>query len=147
MKSLKEDIVGTWKLVSWTYKNENGEDVHYLGKNSTGILMYDKNGYMNAQLMKEKRSPFESDSINGGTPDETFGAFHSYLAYYGRYFEEKPGELVHVVEGSLFPNWVGVRQVRFGKIEEDQLVVSTPPIQAHGREIVFFITWERVGSI
>lgn len=143
MKSLKKDIVGTWRLVSWTFKNENDEEVHYFGKNSTGILMYDDKGYMNAQLMKEKRPPFASDSISGGTPDETNGAFHSYLAYYGRYHEENPGEIVHVVEGSLFPNWVGNRQVRFATIEGDLLVVSTPPIPAQGRDIVFRIIWQK----
>lgn len=144
MRSLAKDIIGTWKLVSWTYKNEKGEDVHYFGKNSSGILMYDENGYMNAQLMKEGRTPFVSDSINGGTADETYGAFHSYLAYYGKYYEDKPGEMVHIVEGSLFPNWVGNREVRYGKIEDDRLVLSTPPIHAGGTEIIFYITWRRI---
>lgn len=143
MKFIKEQIIGTWKLVSWTYKNEKGEEVHYFGKNSTGILMYDKHGYMNAQLMKENRAPFASDSINGGSPDETYGAFHTYLAYFGKYYEENPGEMTHIVEGSLFPNWVGNKEIRYGKIEGNKLILSTPPIPAGGAEIVFHITWER----
>jgi hypothetical protein len=143
MKFLKQEIIGTWKLVSWVYKNENGEEVDYFGKNSTGILTYDKPGYMNAQLMKGDRSRFTSDSINGGTPDETYGAFHSYLAYFGKYYEEKPGEMVHIVEGSLFPNWIGNKEVRYGRIEGDKLILSTPPIHAQGAEIVFYITWKR----
>ncbi|MFZ6010022.1 MAG: lipocalin-like domain-containing protein [Bacteroidota bacterium] len=144
MKSLKNDIVGTWKLVSWTYQNEAGEEVEYFGKNSTGILMYDAHGYMNAQLMKPRRNKFVSDSISGGKPEETNEAFHSYLAYYGKYHEEQPGEIVHLVEGSLFPNWVGNRQVRYASIEGDRLIVSTPPIPAQGRDIVFRITWQRI---
>jgi hypothetical protein len=143
MKFLKQDIVGTWKLVSWVYKNEKGEVIDYFGKDSTGILTYDKSGYMNAQLMKVGRPQFASDSINGGTPDETYGAFHGYLAYFGRYYEENPGEMVHIVEGSLFPNWIGNREVRYGKIEGDELILSTPPIHAQGTEIVFYITWKR----
>jgi hypothetical protein len=143
MKFLKDQIIGTWKLISWTYKNEKGEDIHYFGKNSTGILMYDKHGYMNAQLMKENRVPFASDSINGGSPDETYGAFHSYLAYFGKYYEENPGEMTHIVEGSLFPNWVGHKEIRYGKIEGNKLILSTPPIQAGETEIVFYITWEK----
>jgi hypothetical protein len=143
MKFIKEQIIGTWKLISWTYKNEKGEEVHYFGKNSTGILMYDEHGYMNAQLMKENRAAFASDSINGGSPEETYGAFHSYLAYFGKYYEEKPGEMTHIVEGSLFPNWVGNKEIRYGKIEGNRLVLSTPPIQAGESEIIFYITWER----
>src|SRR5688572_20444247 len=102
-ESIKEKIIGTWKLVSWIYFNEKGELVHYFGEHATGILMYDKDGFMNAQLMKAKRQPFASDSIKGGTPFETYNAFHTYLAYFGRYYEDKPGEVVHIVEGSLFP--------------------------------------------
>jgi len=140
---LKEQIIGTWKLVSWVFENENGETIHYLGADASGILMYDKNGYMNAQLMKGNRKPFESSSINGSTPEEAHQAFNSYLAYFGRYYEENPGEVVHIVEGSLFPNWMGNKEIRYGRIDGDLLILHTPPIPAHGREIVFYITWKR----
>jgi hypothetical protein len=143
MNSLKHDIIGTWKLISWTYKNEHGDDVDYFGRNSTGILMYDASGYMNAQLMKENRAPFVSDSINGGTPEETRDAMNSYLAYFGKYYEANPGEMVHIVEGSLFPNWVGKKEIRYGQIKGDKLILSTPPIPAGGSNIVFYITWQR----
>ncbi len=142
-QSLKEQIVGTWKLVSWVFENEHGETVHYLGPNASGILMYDRNGYMNAQLMKGDRALFASPSINGSTPEEAHRAFNSYLAYFGRYYEDKPGEVVHIVEGSLFPNWMNHKEVRYGRIEGDLLILSTPPIAAYGRDIVFYITWRR----
>lgn len=143
MKFLKDQIIGTWKLVSWTFKNEKGETIHYLGENATGILMYDAHGYMNAQLMKGNRPAFASESINGATPNEALGAFNSYLAYFGKYYEKGPGEMVHTVEGSLFPNWVGHQEVRYGKIEGDRLVLSTPPIPTGGTEIIFHIVWQR----
>jgi hypothetical protein len=140
---IKEKIVGTWKLVSWIYKNEQGESVHYFGENAMGILMYDEHGFMAAQLMKTGRPPFSSNSISGGSAPETFGAFHSYLAYFGRYHEEAPGEIVHIVDGSLFPNWVGNKEVRYGKIEHDLLILNTPPIPVQDQKIVFHITWRR----
>jgi hypothetical protein len=137
-------IIGTWKLVSWIYKGRQGEDLHYFGENAAGILMYDINGYMNAQLMKAGRPPFSSSSIDGSTPQEAFGAFNSYIAYYGKYLEEKPGEITHIVEGSLFPNWMGNKQVRYGRIENDHLILHTPPMRVAGNDIVFYITWKRV---
>lgn len=143
MKSIKEEIIGTWKLVSWVYHDESGKTIDYLGKNAVGILMYDRNGYMNAQLMKADRAAFASDSISGGTPDEALGAFNSYLAYFGKYEEGEPGEVIHTVEGSLFPNWMGNKEIRYGKIAGNVLTLHTPPIPAQGREIVFYITWER----
>lgn len=141
---LKDKIVGTWQLVSWVYINEKGETVHYFGEDAKGILMYDAHGNMNAQLMKSGRKSFAGESISGGTPAETYDAFHSYLAYFGTYREEAPGEVVHTVEGSLFPNWLGHKEVRYGRIERDLLILSTPPIPVEGGKIVFHITWRKV---
>lgn len=142
--SLKEKIVGTWQLISWIYYNEKGEAVHYFGENVTGILMYDRSGNMNAQLMQRERPPFSSTSLNGGAPEEAQSALRGYVAYYGKYYEKNPGELVHVVEGSLFPNWIGDKQVRYGRIENDQLIISTPPIPSKEGELVFHLTWNRI---
>jgi hypothetical protein len=48
---LTQKIIGTWKLVSWTYVDAEGNSFDFFGADSDGILMYDKHGYMNAQLM------------------------------------------------------------------------------------------------
>ena len=106
--------------------------------------MYDAFGNMNAQLMRANRAPFASDDINGGTPAETKAAFDSYIAYFGTYEEQTPGEIVHTVQGTLFPNWLGHREIRYATLEGDQLTLSTPPVPAQGEEIVFYITWRRV---
>jgi Lipocalin-like domain len=140
---IKDKIIGTWKLVSWTFKNEQGETIHYLGEGATGILMYDSHGNMNAQLMKGERHHFASDAINGGSKEETYNAFNSYLAYWGKYYEDEPGAVVHIVEGSLFPNWLGNKEVRYGEIHGDKLILHTPPIPTGSTEIVFYITWKR----
>lgn len=141
---IKEKIIGTWELLSWLHYNDKGEAVHYFGENVTGILMYDRNGHMNAQLMKVERPLFSSPSLNGGNPEETLLAFRGYVAYYGKYIENSPGELVHLVEGSLFPNWIGDRQVRYGSIENDRLIIRTPPIPSKDGEVVFHLTWKRI---
>jgi len=137
-------IIGTWKLVSWTYTDDHGNTVPYLGEGAQGILMYDSQGYMNAQLMRAGRPPFAKPGFAEGTAEETWHAFNSYLAYYGRYYEAQPGEIIHEVEGSLFPNWVGHRQVRYATVIGDQLTLHTLPIAAHERKIVFYITWQRL---
>lgn len=140
---IKDKIIGTWKLVSWKYVNEQGGAIDFFGENPMGILMYDKAGYMNVQLMRSGRKNFNSESLTGGAWEEIKEAYLGYVGYYGRYWERTPGELVHEVEGSLFPNWVGREQVRYGKIEGEYLLLSTPPIDAQEKKIVFNVTWKR----
>jgi hypothetical protein len=142
-ESIKEKIVGTWKLVSWKYTGENNEEIDFFGTNPFGILMYDNRGYMNAQLSKLGRANFRSESLTGGSLEEMRDAYLSYAAYYGTYYENSPGEIIHVVEGSLFPNWVGHQEIRYGKIKGEYLILSTPPIKAQGKEIIFNVTWKR----
>lgn len=142
-ESIKDKIAGTWKLISWTYNDGDGKTVDYFGDNPTGVLMYDMYGNMNAQLMKSNRANFASDSFNSGSGDETSEAFLSYLAYYGKYYETAPGEIVHQVEGSLYPNWVGMKQIRYARIEGNRLMVSTPPIPSSTGSTVYVIEWER----
>jgi len=142
-ESIKDKIIGTWKLVSWKYNGENDTPIDFFGENTGGILMYDKSGYMNAQLNKANRHSFKSESLTEGTSEEITEAYLSYAAYYGKYYEKSPGEIVHMVEGSLFPNWVGHEEIRYGKIEGEYLILSTPPIQAKSKKIVFTVTWKR----
>jgi hypothetical protein len=140
---IKDKIIGTWKLVSWKYNDEHGTPVDFFGEEPGGILMYDKSGYMNAQLNMDNRASFRSESLTDGTDEEIRKAYLSYAAYYGKYYEKSPGEIVHIVEGSLFPNWVGHEEIRYGKIQGEYLILSTPPIQAKGKKIVFNVNWKR----
>jgi hypothetical protein len=144
MEYLSDKIAGTWKLVSWTYEDPNGNTVDFFGKESEGILMYDGNGYMNAQLMRLPRKEMSVHRLFEGSPEEITDAYKSYAAYYGRYEERRPGEFIHIVEGSLFPNWTGKEEVRFAKIDGDFLTLSAPPVVIDGNEITFNVLWRRV---
>ena len=142
---LKEKLIGSWQLLTWTYK-KNGETHNHFGENPEGILMYDNNGKMNAQLVKKDRKKFSSEGLNQGLAEEMCEAFKSYLAYYGSFKEINPGEIVHTVEGSLFPNWVGQEQFRYGKLENNILTFTTQPILSDGEELIFEVTWRRIGD-
>lgn len=147
MEEIKEDIltqiVGTWKLISWKYKDENGNEVDFFGKDPIGILMYDNEGYMNVQIHKSDRPNFDTDGLLEGTTEEVGNAFTSYVAYYGKYSQEEPGILTHDVEGSLFPNWQDNFQKRYAEIEGDLLTLSTPPLSTGGQRINFTLQWRR----
>ena len=141
---LSDQLIGTWQLLSWQYTNEHGQVVNYFGEDPRGILMYDIHGNMNAQLSRTDRTLFQSPAINGGTAAETFAAFHSYIAYFGTYSEPAPGEVVHHVTGSLFPNWVTRNELRYATIAGDVLTLNTPPVPVSGGSIVFTLRWKKV---
>jgi hypothetical protein len=140
-----EQLLGTWKLLSWTYKDELGQHRDYFGKAPGGILMYDRNGYMNAQLTRSNRAPFGSDDLAGCTPAEAKTALDSYLSYYGRYrFDARRQLVIHSVEASLNPNWIGQEQVRYVRLEGNHLFIITPPFLYKGQTVEFSLEWEKL---
>jgi hypothetical protein len=145
MEKITDKIIGSWELISWKYKDDTGVETDYFGENPIGILMYDKNGKMNAQLMKSNRTNFVSQSFNGGTQEEMAKAFDGYFCYFGDFYEREPGEIVHVVKGSLFPNWTGINTVRYGKLEDNILSLYTQPIISNEKEVIYYINWRRIG--
>lgn len=140
---ITDKIIGTWKLVSWVYENEHHEKIDFFGPNPIGILMYEKSGYMNAQLMRSDRANFASNQSATGTVEEYISSFNSYAAYFGKFEEKEPGTLTHTVEGSLYPNWVGHDEIRYGKLQGNTLILSAPGI-INGSKIMFYVTWQRV---
>lgn len=141
-----KEILGAWKLVKWIYENEDGEEVRFFGKAPEGLLIYHESGFMSVQIAQEERPAFASDSLDGGTKEEQAAAFATFLSYYGKYVEEEPTKFVHTVEGTLFPNWLGNKEIRYANISGDLLILSTPPVKVSGGSIVFKITWEKINN-
>lgn len=141
---IKDKLIGTWKLISWTYTDANDNRVNYFSDNPSGILMYDIHGYMNAQLMKSGRVNLDAKTLSEGNPIEAAAAYQGYAAYFGKYYEVAPGKLIHEVEGSLFPNWVGQTETRYARFEDEFLILSAPPVLINGHETIFNVRWRRV---
>ena len=109
----KHKLIATWRLVSCVGHWSDGRISHPYGSNPDGLLIYDPDGSFSAQIQARGRPGFESGNLLRGTTDEIKAAFEGYVAYYGNYEVDEPaGRLTHHVEGSLFPNWVGVDQMR-----------------------------------
>jgi hypothetical protein len=54
------------------------------------------------------------------------------------------GAVVHHLEMSLNPNWIGVDQVRYFDLQGDRLTLKTPPMVVGGVERVSTLVWERL---
>lgn len=126
-----EQLVGTWKPVSFELRSSSGEVTYPYGRDPFGMLIYDSTGNMSVLLMRRDRPEFASNDPLGGTPDEIKAAFEGFAAYGGTYeVNEEKGTVTHPVECSWFPNWAGADQVRFFELSGDQLLLTSPPILA-----------------
>jgi hypothetical protein len=66
-----------------------------------------------------------------------------FVAYTGRYSFDGD-RVVHHVELSLFPNWVGSDQERSVELAGDRLTLSASPLLLAGQQQVPRLVWERV---
>ena len=140
----KEQFIGTWKLVSIEHRRSDGQLTYPYGRNAVGIVMYDANGHMSAQIMRPDHPAFASCDIFKGTPMETKSTVEGFVAYYGTYeVNHEEGTVTHHVEGSSFPNWVGLAQRRFFEFSGNRLTLSTPPMPMGGQQVTGVMVWER----
>ena len=135
-------LVGTWRLVSWESRDADGQVSRPFGRDPRGYLIYTADGYMSAILTPVDRLPFAAGDILRGTGEEQARAAATCIAYAGRYTVHE-GMVLHHVETSLFPNWVGGAQERRYELDGDRLSLSTGPLLQDGRERRALLVWER----
>jgi lipocalin-like protein len=135
-------IIGTWRLVSWENRDESGKVNYPLGKDALGYIMYNPDGYMFVAIMSPERTKFAAGDLLSGTTEERALAAGTYVSYCGRY-EFRGETVIHQVELSLFPNWVGVEQERFVEVRGDRLELSTRPMLFGGMQRSAHLIWER----
>jgi hypothetical protein len=140
----KEQFIGTWKLVSSEFRRSNGEVTYPMGRNASGMLMYDANGHMSAQIIRPDRLTFASGDQLRGSPEEIASAFKGCVTYFGTYeVNEDKNTVTHHLESSSFPNWEGTDQRRFFEFYGNRLTLSTPRIPFGGEQVIALLVWER----
>jgi Lipocalin-like domain len=141
-KSLKEQLIGTWTMVSNVNMRPDGSRYEALGPNPKGVFMLDGNGRFAILIMGEARRKFASNNRLQGTPEENSAAVHGAIAYFGNYsVSEADHTLNFHVEGSTFPNWDGTDQKRSVTIAGDEMKYTNTAASGGGRaELV----WRRV---
>jgi hypothetical protein len=138
-----DDLVGTWTLVTFETRDEDGQATHPFGRDAVGFLTYTAEGRMAVQFGRAERARVTGgDWVNGGDA-EIAAAGRDYFAYCGAY-ELRDGAVIHRVESSLMPNWIGKEQVRLATLEGDKLTLATPPLPIGGDQRVAHLVWRRV---
>jgi len=136
-------FIGTWRLVSFHTKRADGQVKYPLGRDAAGYIIYNEDGYVSVAIMNANRSKFASGDIFGGTTEEKVAAADTYISYCGRY-EIQEGKVIHHIEVSFFPNWIGADQERIFEFDGERLSLSTPPFLVGGVQQTAHMVWERV---
>jgi len=143
----KDDLVGSWRLVDWTVTIGDRSRRPWGGK-ASGLLTYTADGRMWAALMATDRPEMPTRTLSEAPPDLRAAAASGFVTYAGAYTIEG-GDVIHHVEVSLLPNYVGNDERRHLEwIETDNgldLALTTLPTETdRGRVVVERLHWTRI---
>jgi hypothetical protein len=139
----KENIIGTWLLVSFelTSKTFNKKMYPY-GLNPIGTLIFSADNYMTVAVMSDKREPLTVDSIQMASEQEKIRSIDTYLSYSGTWRIEDDKIFVNVMV-SLLPNWTNKEHFRFFQLTDDHLTFQTPTMKQGDNEMFIELHWRK----
>jgi len=140
---LKDQLVGTWTVVSTDNIRPDGTRSQLFGPNPMGILVLDGNGRTAFMLMSSGRPKFASNNRNTGTPDENKATVQGSIAFFGTWsVSEADKTLTTRIEASTFPNQDGQEQKRIiTSVTADELRYINPATTTGDRAET---VWRRV---
>ena len=124
-QTLKEQLVGTWRLLKYTLQDEDGKDYYPLVEDCRGFLIYTADGYVSAQLMASGRPAYQSGDLHEGTQEEMAAAAEGYIAYAGKYSVDGENKILkHQMDVSMNPTWLDQVQERYLEIEGNKVTIT-----------------------
>ena len=139
-------LIGGWILQEWDCTVDGRYLNHPFGPKAKGSLLYTADFRMAAILMKPNRPHFKVSNLIKGLDKEKIAAVEGYVSYGGRYRIEG-NQVIHSVEYSLLPNWIGtdlVRTISWTNETNPQLILTTPPYTTSGgKQIINRLRWLR----
>jgi hypothetical protein len=140
----KDNVVGTWRLVSNTATTDKGDvNKTVLGQNPSGLLTYTADGRMMAIISDDGRKPLSIPDRVAAPAEERAEAYSTFMAYAGRY-TFTCNTMVHHIEVASLQNWVNTDQTRFVHIEGNRLFVRNTPQLRGGVMVTIESVWERL---
>jgi hypothetical protein len=126
-KSLKDQLVGSWTLVSNETIAPDGTREKVLGPNPKGILIFDANGHYAAVQVDPNRPHLKDDSRLVGTPEENRAVVVGTVASFGTWSVDEVGNAVIMhIEGNILPNDAGRESRRPFTLTGDILKWTNP---------------------
>ncbi len=140
-KSLKDQLLGAWHLVSIDSVRADGSRLTVFGDNPQGIAFFDGTGHYIITVMRSDRPKYAVNDRTRGTADENKATAQGTFTYFGTYTVSEPDRTlnIHIVSSS-FPNWNGTDQKRMFTVSGDNLKLTNPVASTGGTTEV---VWKR----
>jgi hypothetical protein len=126
--SIQERFVGAWRLTSLEQEGADGK-IHK--SDSTGLLVFTRDGHMSVQVM-DRNPPAQASA---GSEQYSQGG---YEASFGTYQMDDAHTFTFHVEGALVRSLIGKDLPRAFEFSGKQLIVKSTRADEHWR-----VTWER----
>lgn len=140
--SLATHISGTWFLAEAYAIDANGSRLQDLyGAAPSGVIYYGNDGRMMALITHDGRSLLDGDR-QAAPETQKAHAYTTSIAYAGPY-TVADNHIVHHIDISTYPNWVGTDLFRYIELTPDGVVLTTPPQIQNGVETVLRLHWQR----
>lgn len=139
MKSLGEQLVGSWTVISHESLRPDGSRVPVYGVAPQGIAMFDAGGHFVISVMHADRCTYAADHPAQGTAEENRITAARTMTYFGTYTVREAEPIIDIdIEASSFPNWNGARQTRGFSIAGDELTLTVEALGGHAE-----VKWKR----
>ena len=140
-KSLKEQLVGTWTLVSST-QTKDGVKSDRWGKNPRGRATFEANGRYSFMIFRSDVPKFASDNLNQVTAEESKAAIQGMTANFGTWsIDEATKTLTTNIEAASSTNLNGGTQKRIiSSLSATELKYTNPASQIGS---VDDVVWKR----
>jgi len=143
MSQLTSQLLGSWRMTSWTIEVlETGEVKDALGTNPRGYINYSPDGRVMVLVLHEDR-PMPKALVP--TPEEKISLYDTMFAYAGTYSVEND-RVIHQLDMSWNKAWEGTQQIRFIEIDGRTLTYKTAPAKnpLDGRDCIHTVRFEKV---
>jgi hypothetical protein len=111
-KPLKDQLVGTWTLVSVASIARDGTRVDLFGANPKGLIIFDAGGHYTQVVVRPDRPKFKANNRLEGTPEENKAALAGGVGQFGTWSVNEADKSLNLHQEAVvhFPNEEGTDQ-------------------------------------
>jgi hypothetical protein len=112
-KTLREQIVGAWTLVSWVLTRPDGTKNYRFGDRPKGVNTFSPTGLFSLIIVQPDLPKISSNDSMNPTGEEAVAIVRGSIAYFGTYdVDEETKTLSLKFDGTTLTNQLGILQKR-----------------------------------